>query len=450
MREFNLPLKCSLRGCVKVFIEETLIIFGLSIMGTMLLLLVFCLPSKPIEDNVSKSGYLFEESGPYPVANLKYESAMDYYTDAIILLESSNDSSESIVNRAMKVYRSVIDDSMPVETVVANSKKSSDVSRQELEYSRYWHGFLVYIRPLLEFFNYRSIRIIGYAAQLILLFAIGYKLVRIRRPLLAFAFLCSYASLSIKALGYCLQYWPSSFIALFSSILVIYMNEHSKLSPRNTVLVFTVIGAAINYFDFLTFPIVTLAIPLCLLVALRFHSDSYCGLACCLCSIFSWAYGYGLMWILKWLLGTLLTGENLFHEALASAKYRSGMLPEYSYSLVSTIRVNFDKYINNPTVTIATAVLVVTLIVVCAVWFIGIDIDRKKLFRASAFVVIMLLVPAWYRAFLQHSYVHSFMVNRDFVIVTFSLLMGCAVLIEQIALVLKDGLSCIRISSDKR
>lgn len=450
MRELNMPSKCNLRGCAKVFIEETLIIFGLSIMGTMLLLLVFCLPSKPIEDNVFKSGYIFEENGQYPAANLKYESTMDYFTDAIILLESSNDSSESIVNRAMKVYRSVIDDSMPVETVVANSKKSSDVSRQELEYSRYWHGFLVYTRPLLEFFNYRSIRIIGYAAQLILLFAIGYKLVRIRRPLLAFAFLCSYASLSIKALGYCLQYWPSSFIALFASILVIYMNEHSKLSPRNTVLVFTVVGAAINYFDFLTFPIVSLGIPLCLLVALRFHSDSYCGLACCLASIFSWAYGYGLMWILKWLLGTLLTGNNLFQKALAAAEYRSGLASGSSYSFASTISVNFDKYINNPTVTIATAVLVVTSIIFCAVWSIGIDIDRKKLFRASAFVVIMLLVPAWYRAFLQHSYVHSFIVNRDFVIVTFSLLMGCAVLIEHIALVLKDGLCSSRISSDKR
>lgn len=450
MRELNMPLKFSLRGCVKVFIEETLIIFGLSIIGTMLLLLVFCLPSKPIEDNVFKSGYIFEENGAYPAANSKYESAMDYFTDAIILLESSNDSSESIVNRAMKVYRSVIDESMPVESVIANSKKSGDVSRQELEYSRYWHGFLVYTRPLLEFFNYRAMRIIGYAAQLILLFAIGYKLVRIRRPLLAFAYLCSYASISIKALGYCLQYWPSSFIALFASILVIYMNEHSKLSSRNTVLVFTVVGAVINYLDFLTFPIITLGIPLCLLVALKFHSDSFCGLSCCLCSIFSWAYGYGLMWVLKWFLGSLLTGENLFREALAAAEYRSGMASGSSYSLVSTISANFDRYINNPTVTIVTAVLVVTLIVISAVWLIGIDIDRKKLFRASAFVVIMLLVPAWYRAFLQHSYVHTIFVNKDFVIVTFSLLMGCAVLIEHIALVLKDGLSSIRISSDKR
>lgn len=450
MRDLNMPLKSSLRGCVKVFIEETLIIFGLSIIGTMLLLLVFCLPSKPIEDNVFKSGYIFEENGAYPAANSKYESTMDYFTDAIILLESSNDSSESIVNRAMKVYRSVIDESKPVESVIANSKKSGDVSRQELEYSRYWHGFLVYTRPLLEFFNYRAIRIIGYAAQLILLFAIGYKLVRIRRPLLAFAYLCSYASISIKALGFCLQYWPSSFIALFASILVIYMNEHSKMSLRNTVLVFTVVGAVINYLDFLTFPIITLGIPLCLLVALKIHSDSFCGLSCCLCSIFSWAYGYGLMWVSKWFLGSLLTGENLFREALAAAEYRSGMAPGSSYSLVSTISVNFDRYINNPTVTIVTAVLVVTLIVISAVWLIGIDIDRKKLFRASAFVVIMLLVPAWYRAFLQHSYVHSFIVNRDFVIVTFSLLMGCAVLIEHIALVLKDGLCSSRISSDKR
>ena len=152
------------------------------------------------------------------------------------------------------------------------------------------------------------------------------------------------------------------------------------------------------------------------------------------------------MWILKWLLGTLLTGNNLFQKALAAAEYRSGMSSGSSYSFISTISVNFDKYINNPTVTIATAVLVVTLIVFCVVWFIGIDIDRKKLFRTSAFVVIMLIVPAWYRAFLQHSYVHSFIVNRDFVIVTFSLLMGCAVLIEHIALVLKDDLSGIRIS----
>lgn len=450
MRELNMPSKCNLRGCAKVFIEETLIIFGLSIMGTMLLLLVFCLPSKPIEDNVFKSGYIFEENGQYPAANLKYESTMDYFTDALILLESSNNSSESLVNRAIMIYSSIIDGSQPVETIIANANNSHDTPRQEVEYSRYWHGFLVYVRPLLELLNYRSIRLLGYAAQLVLLFVIAYKLVRIRRPLLAFAFLCSYASLSIKALGYCLQYWPSSFIALFASILVIYMNEHSKLSPRNTVLVFTVVGATINYFDFLTFPIVSLGIPLCLLVALRFHSDSFCGLACCLASIFSWAYGYGLMWILKWLLGTLLTGNNLFQKALAAAEYRSGLAPGSSYSFASTISVNFDKYINNPTVTIATAVLVVTFIIFCAVWSIGIDIDRKKLFRASAFVVIMLLVPAWYRAFLQHSYVHSFIVNRDFVIVTFSLLMGCAVLIEHIALVLKDGLCSSRISSDKR
>ena len=72
------------------------------------------------------------------------------------------------------------------------------------------------------------------------------------------------------------------------------------------------IGLFVNYFDLLTFPVVSLSFPLILLIALETKTTISFGglmreaLLCCV----GWALGYACMWMLKWGLNFLVLGQD--------------------------------------------------------------------------------------------------------------------------------------------
>ena len=82
----------------------------------------------------------------------------------------------------------------------------------------------------------------------------------------------------------------------------------------------TLIGMATSFFDLFTTPLMTLVLPLsCVLIREDAQPTlkEYAGL--CLC----WLLGYLGMWAGKWAVGSILTGENIFRDALATMQERS-------------------------------------------------------------------------------------------------------------------------------
>ena len=304
-------------------------------------------------------------------------------------------------------------------------------SFSETGYARYWHGYLIYVKPLLCLFSFGMIRKVGVVLQALLLVCILWRLVKVRRPLVALGFWLGYVTVSVKAIGYCLQYWPATFGMLFTSLAIVLMWERKAVSLSRLSLLFTITGAAINYFDFLTYPLVTLVVPLLLLFALEGSSDPRRALSVFVVCALSWALAYALMWILKWLLATVLTGQNVFADAAAQAKYRSLASDSgEDVSYFQSLQRSLYRYANN-TFNIAVAGFTV-FSVVCLYLDARMNCEKLRLMARLAVPVILAiaLVLLWYLGMLEHCWLHSVIVNRHFWTLGFGFSLGSASLLE--------------------
>ena len=78
--------------------------------------------------------------------------------------------------------------------------------------------------------------------------------------------------------------------------------ETGVIPKRRSARFFALIGLFVNYFDLLTFPVVSLSFPLILLIALETKTTISFGglmreaLLCCI----GWVLAYACMWMLKW------------------------------------------------------------------------------------------------------------------------------------------------------
>ena len=81
-----------------------ILVFGI-VIGTILLLGVFSIPTDRIYRNVQDSVYIFEMEGTYPIINNQKGKVLDNYTDGLMLSEALYDKKgATVVEKAMAVY----------------------------------------------------------------------------------------------------------------------------------------------------------------------------------------------------------------------------------------------------------------------------------------------------------------------------------------------------------
>lgn len=86
-------------------------------------------------------------------------------------------------------------------------------------------------------------------------------------------------------------------------------------------------GILTAYFDFLTYPAATLGVPLVMWLIVH-RNDNGISIGQVIRNGIWWVIGYVGMWSEKWLLGTLLTGNNLFADAAGKIAERSSSQAE--------------------------------------------------------------------------------------------------------------------------
>lgn len=155
-------------------------------LGLILLMSVFTLPTNLIEKNVIKSAETFEEEGVYPqISVFGITSLLDNWTDAIMLCNAAYSSTNiSLIDRTISVYRINVEEAEnPAQVLVSyysESNNGNDIGNISISsYSRYWHGYLVLLKPLLLCFTYSQIRIMNTIMQgllcVLLIFIMAYK-----------------------------------------------------------------------------------------------------------------------------------------------------------------------------------------------------------------------------------------------------------------------------------
>ena len=398
--------------------------------GGILLSLAYCLPVDRIDQNLSNSASIFQKEGYKPSVFTWCSSELDNFTDAIILQNSAYKDAGSVLQQAMKVPRQAISgEEYPNEEVVRHYIGGEPYDAV-WDYGRYWHGYLIFTKPLLFLTNYTGIRILNAIAQGCMFVTLVVLLVKRKMSRYIFPYCLSISFLVPYAMAMSLQFSSCYYILTIGSIAVLVCGGENSVKRH----VFLYIGIAVAFFDFLTYPIATLGIPAVFLYCVRDHEkdsirNSFTdGVSIC----YEWAFGYFGMWSAKWIIGGIITKTNILgnaSEKIAERSFQSFMgkstniLDDVSY----TLQLVNESFFNTP---IKWVLLLSILVLLCvaAIRLLKKDISVKQIGKEYAFAVIAVFPVLWYVIALEHSMWHYWFTCKALVVTVFAITAGLTTL----------------------
>ena len=391
----------------KTVLISTLILLSAVLVAMVSLTLSFCLPNSSIATHVQSSLDIFNHEKD-PVIENTTVTNLDNYTDELMLNSASylptssiSDKEYSTLDRALLIPRAYIKGSDQLIPMVQYFN-GGEVETEN--YSRYWHGYMIYLRPLLLVFDYSLIRF--------LLFAIHISLCAIYLILLnkrcgnypTIAFVTVYVITGSFIVPFSLQYTNVTTITLISGIVLI--NFYDSLAEKGLIqYLFLITGILTSFFDLLTFPLMSLGVNLCLLFLL----DKNFNLKRMFVACAMWSFGYLGMWVGKWIVATALTFENVINDAVLQIFYRTGdrILNDFGEQLkqityLDVLQRNIAHYSKK-------YIILPVLIIIIGRFAIKLRDNCKQLnFKRLLYLMFIIAIPfVWYFLVKNHSYDHS-------------------------------------------
>ena len=409
--------------------RATLVLLASVFCGSVLLILAYCIPTDVIANNVRSAEEVFKNQYTWERVIPGLETTRkDNFTDAIMLGEACFESSENVVASAFRNYRPSPKPTKTKETTDAKalnpdswlvSYLHDDENIIPIDYSRYWHGYLTILKPLLVFLDYQGIILLNCVLQGLLILFFLHLLMKKQDRFLAFACGAAIFFLTPMTSPFSLQYAPIFYITLISSIAIVLRFdkiENKKLWGS----LFLAIGCLSSYFDLLTYPIVSLCFPLLLILALSPQSmrlGQSLRLVVLIC--LSWGVGYIGMWFMKWTLSSAILQENCFpldRIEMRSSQMANGEERSY-FDTLNQLASVFDNGIYY------VAIVAIVIIMTCFIWRNRSRIEINFL-NVIPYGVVFLIPFIWVAATMNHSFIHYWMVYRIFCVVPLALILG--------------------------
>lgn len=384
--------------------------------GYFLLVLVYCLPVEPMKNHLKNTYKFFSQEG---ISLIQDNEGMfiDYFTDALMASEAVYDGNQSPWEKAAAVYSNSINDDGEGTLAFQVVKAAIEGSSKFGSYERYWHGNLLYLKPLLYMFEYKDILVLNMLAQLLLMFWIVKLLIQRGVSHLLLPITLAFSMLAPVATALCLQYAPCFYIM---SVVCIIVLKYPNFVQKHSGLFFLSVGMATSYFDFLTFPLITLGIPLVLLIVMEKLSWQKRGKKLIKYSI-CWGMGYTIFWAEKWCIALLVLGCSRLQNIMGALSERSSM--EAYGKEISYLQVIYNNTIpfNQPSWKIVFAILCVALL--CMVGF-RLKQGKKCLYADFNYILPLGMIGCmpliWYRVAANHSYIHYSFTYREWSITGFA------------------------------
>lgn len=407
-----------MRETLFLYIKELGLVFLCAITGVAALAATYFIPQDWMRENVWKSSIaLYREGlGTYLWQDVG-ETQLDIYTDGLMINMSYTVTKDGIRDILLGTHVEV-DGRNPVDSlyeVVALANDNYIVKN----YGRYWHGYQILLQPLLCFFVYPDIRQINMILQFSLVFGFVCLLVRKKEGAFVIPFLGVYLFLSPISLCSSLQYSPCFYIMMLALYALLIGREKLTDTKRNYLFLLT--GVMTAYFDFLTYPLITLGVPLIFYLVLdgnclpEKQRSSWKNL---ILHTLSWGIGYVGMWSSKWVIASVLTGENIIYDAFSQIAYRSGYFTE-KHSYYDTLKLNLG--VCNTKVILPALICVAACIVIFRIKK-RIVADRKRFPIVGAILFVSLYPFLWYLFTKDHSCSHSYFTWRELGISVFGIL----------------------------
>ena len=381
-----------------------------------LLLAAYALPGERVRQNVYDSARTIQSEGLYPEYFGFKLFQMDNYTDTLMLFEAASADElpplqAMMTNTAYNVdnFETLADDlAWYIEKDWSAGAQRTDAPALEpFSYARYWHGYLLWLRPLLLVTSYTGVRIVQYIALFALLAVV---LVRLRRRCglrAAVWFAVSQLAVSVWFVPHQVQYFTCFFIAYAGCAWVLARPRRSDV----LCLGLLVLGTATAFCDLLVTPILTLGLPLaCWLLEPQQRLRG--GVPQCALAVggsLCWGTGYALCWASKWVLAGAVTGQNVLTDALHQAEVRTtadtwhGMELTWCNIFAFLYDTLNSRHLFWPALVVLAALIALFILSIRS---------KAALVRALPLALTACMTPAWFVLLRTHSIQHGWFTWR--------------------------------------
>ena len=408
---------------MKKILCMAMVVMGAAILGTLFMMTAYMLPTEKMYAKVKSdfdNGYA-ETLKMSSWTRAGKSANLDPYTDSIMLSKAIYPHQGIIDSSLLNPSWHRLPDEMPMACLERNVKNYGVDDNPET-YARYWHGYLVVLKPLLMVARPAEIKLIIAYLEIILCMMVVYCLSVRLGFRYVLAFICTMLFWNPVSLAMAFQYANVYIITLMAMLLI--LKSSCETLRRRGLWIFLITGVMTSFFDLLTYPIVTLGIPvvLYLLIIMKEENvgvqDCYKRLIVLSCA---WTFGYLGMWGGKWVIATLLSNQNVIADAIQNAAYRMGNSTgawegSKAFSVKDVIYSNFKAAMEGPIKWLA--------VLICCFMSYWLYV-RRVVLKHHAKKVAPLLVCAgiplvWYVLVSNHSWVHTWMAYRDLGVAVFA------------------------------
>lgn len=413
----------------KRILQSIILLLACPIVGALLLFLVHLLPTGIMKEHLYHSQDIIIKENQDEVQLPGYPASFTgNFTDCLMLEHAIyRNNQHSAFSQAMHMYRmeSHYDESDPSgwwPGVSLIDYINGNPQAREVEYARYWHGYLLVLKPLLLVTSLGSIRILNASLSLILLGITVILLYKRSDELLSAGFVCTmpffyyfgmYASLSQSI----------CFYLMLISLCILLLLKQETLEKFGVINYFLLVGAATAYFDFLTYPLVTLAFPLVVYGYLNW-SEIKPALIDLIKYPLAWATGFGFMWASKWVITDIFYQDGIIKNALSTVLGRTSVTGGNRFSgWLMVIKDNLGPYLNWGYAFLLFFILV-AMMLLCVIYKAKLDLSK---WTKSLILLIPAALPfVWYFVCENHSKEHWMFTCKILSIVIFALLAAFA------------------------
>ena len=310
---------------MKKVLNYTAVFIGTVLICVAALYIAAIIPKDAVKKNSIESAEIVvsHENSVYWLNQKNIYTAIDNYADSILLNIAYNLDNEKPLSSALEAkYYEGKYEGKNEKTIESYKNTVVNDLKPNKPYSRYWHGSIIFLKPLLIFMNLNEIHIFNGICIFVLIMVLEFLLIRKKKIILGISLLTGFFVNSIWVVPFCLEYTPVFIIMLIASIVVLMVREEYY------GYVFFTAGLLTCFFDFLTTETITFTIPALIAVSMAYENERFKNLKDGLIYIVKtgllWVSAYGFMWITKWTFATIVLGRSVFEEAVEKAAVRVG------------------------------------------------------------------------------------------------------------------------------
>src|SRR3989344_7808332 len=300
-----------------------------------MLVLVCTIPSSVINSTLSDSVATLKKEGLYPSVGFPWRKiVLDNFTDSVMLNIAYSVDSSDPERSAIRTIQFDGDDNAADQILnLEKLYKKQDI--HETAYERYWHGYLIFLRPLLAVTSYAGVRIV-LTAVLFSIFAIfmhtSWKRLGVQTT---FGVLIGFIAIDFFWLGSSLQLSNTFITGMLGSL---YLLNRKKLSFLEVSTVFFIVGAVTQYIDVLSAPLVALGLLLITTAGLLKKTMNLKKVMF-LCVL--WSVGYLSLWGAKWILAERTYVPGAINTGYKKVQDRTMNSADAQFSRTNAILRNF-------------------------------------------------------------------------------------------------------------